>query len=347
LRHIIDKFNPQGGNHCITNALKQVFCYYEHPLSEEMIFGVASGLAFTYINLANSPMVSGRTKPFEFERKLAERLNITIKCKQSKSYETVLKQAKTMINRDQPVLVYADMPFMKYLNLDETSHFGGHAVVLYGYDDDKQAFYVSDRDNHDYPVRTPNGEIAKDYHLVSYGEMEQARSSTYKPFPARNKYLKFDFNGFNKINENTIICAIDDTCNNMLNPPANLSGINGIEKFSKEVLKWKKFDTEKLKTAGITNYFQINRDGGTGGGIFRKMYGRFLIEADTILTGRKLELQGNCYIQLSKQWELVSDLSWELGKTGDTALLPVMSRNIKELYEQEKSILLQVKKSVE
>ena len=71
MKHIIENFVPLGGKHCITNALKQIFYYYDHPLSEEMIFGVASGLAFTYINLANSPMVSGRSKLFEFERKLA------------------------------------------------------------------------------------------------------------------------------------------------------------------------------------------------------------------------------------------------------------------------------------
>ncbi|MNW33692.1 hypothetical protein D3C74_106580 [compost metagenome] len=50
--HIVKDFTPSGGKHCITNALKQVFHYYGYPPSEEMIFGLASGLSFTYINLA-------------------------------------------------------------------------------------------------------------------------------------------------------------------------------------------------------------------------------------------------------------------------------------------------------
>lgn len=54
-----------------------------------------------------------------------------------------------------------------------------------------------------------------------------------------------------------------ETCNTMLYPPAQLLGINGILKFSKEILKWKQFSPDKLRLAGITNYFQIRADGGT------------------------------------------------------------------------------------
>ncbi|MFM2490679.1 DUF4872 domain-containing protein [Enterococcus avium] len=56
---------------------------------------------------------------------------------------------------------------------------------------------------------------------------------------------------------------------------AQLLGINGITKFSREIIKWRAFDQKKLKTAGITNYFQISKDGGTGGGIFGKCMGNF------------------------------------------------------------------------
>ena len=91
MKKVIENFIPLGGKHCITNSLKQIFLYYGYPLSEEMIFGIASGLSFLYINQSHSPMVSGRTKVFEFEKKLAKRLNITIQCKRSKDYTKVLE----------------------------------------------------------------------------------------------------------------------------------------------------------------------------------------------------------------------------------------------------------------
>ncbi|WP_281813719.1 BtrH N-terminal domain-containing protein [Vallitalea longa] len=65
MKKVISKFKTSGGKHCITNALKQVFQYFDFPITEEMIFGIGSGLSFVYINLQQSPLVSGRIKPFD------------------------------------------------------------------------------------------------------------------------------------------------------------------------------------------------------------------------------------------------------------------------------------------
>ncbi len=342
MKSIVKDFTPLGGKHCITNALKQTFSHYGYPMTEEIIFGIASGLAFAYINPANSPMVSGITKPFQFEEKLAQRLNISIKCKQPKNYNIAFVKAKKMIDKNNPVLIYVDMPYLNYLGLDQNSHFGGHAVVLFGYDEASQMFYVSDRDNNDSPIRTPNGNISDDYHLVSYDEMASARGSKFRPFPANNKYLEFDFTGFRAPDSNTVRCAISDTCESMLNSPANLLGIKGIAKFSKEIVKWNKFDDYRLKLAGITNYFQISQDGGTGGDVFRKMYGQFLIEADSILPNQGLLGIGASYLDLSKQWDIVANTMWGLGTSGDVGLLKEMSEQISDLYTKEKLLLEQL-----
>lgn len=347
MKKVIDNFIPQGGKHCITNSLKQIFSYYHHPMSEEVIFGLASGLSFLYINQAHSPMVNGRTKVFEFEKKLAERLNITIKCKSSIDYTKVLNDTKTMIDHDNPVLIYADMPYLSYLGMNPDSHFGGHAVVLFGYDDSTQKFWLSDRDNHDYPIRVPKGQIKQDYHIVDYKEIEKARSSAYRPFPANNKYLIFDFNGYKKVDKTMIQDAIKETCESMLNPPAQLIGINGIKKFSKEILKWKQFHTNKLKTAGITNYFQINKDGGTGGGIFRKMYGEFLIEVAPIVKNESLSTIGKNFIKLSEKWDAVAKDMWQLSLTADITLLDKMSASISEIYGEERDLYIALKEVID
>lgn len=337
---IIKDFIPQGGKHCITNSLKQIFTYYGCPMSEEMMFGLASGLSFLYLNQAASPMVSGRTKVFEFEQKLAGRLNIRITCRSGKNYPRIFNLTRQMIDAGQPVLIYADMPYLRYLGMDEDSHFGGHAVVIFGYDDENRQFYVSDRDNHDYPIRVPSGQIAEDYHLVGYDELERARSSTHRPFPAANKYLAFDFSGYHGIDQAVLAEAIRETCETMLNPPAQLLGLSGIRKFSKEIRKWDRFSPEKLQKAGITNYFQISKDGGTGGGIFRRMYGNFLTEAAQVLENEMIAAAGQQFIDVSSLWDRIADDLWELSLHGDTALLPDLSGRIMELYEKERELYL-------
>lgn len=346
MKKVINEFKTSGGKHCITTALKQVFEYYKYPLTEEMIFGIGSGLSFVYINLDKSPMVSGRTKPFEFEKKLGERLNIEIKCKSSSKYKTAFDKTLKLLDDNKPVLVYADMPYLDYLNLGEDRHFGGHAVVIFGYDNETEKFYISDRDNSDNTIRTPNGYISKDYHLVDYKQVEMARSSNHRPFPANNKYLDIKFNDYKQVTSSIIFSAIKETCDNMLNAPAQLLGLNGINKFSKEILKWSKFNEEKLKIAGITNYFMINADGGTGGGIFRKMYGDFLIQASKIVSCEEMEQLGIEYITISNKWDKVGNLMWRLSETTDRQLLQEMSDIIKEIHTNETHVLTKLQEII-
>ncbi|MDP4145718.1 MAG: BtrH N-terminal domain-containing protein [Bacillota bacterium] len=344
MKKIINEFKTSGGKHCITNALKQLFEYYNFPLTEEMIFGIGSGLSFVDINLEKSPMVSGRIKPFEFEKKLGERLNIDMQCKSSSSYKNAFNKTIKLINDNKPILAYVDMPFLDYLSLDADSHFGGHAVVIFGYNDETEKFYISDRDNSDYPIRTPKGYISEDYHLVDYKQTELARSSKHRPFPAHNKYLDVEFNNCKPVTSSIIFSAIKETCDNMLNAPAQLLGLNGINKFSIEILKWNKFSDEKL--AAITNYFQIKADGGTGGGIFRRRYGDFLIQASDIVGCEQMNQLGIEYIAISHKWDRVGDLMWGLYETTERQLLKEMSELIKEIHIGETDVLTKLRRII-
>ncbi len=344
MQNVVKDFNPQGGKHCITNSLKQIFSYYGYPLSEEMMFGLASGLSFLYLNQSSSPMINGRIKVFEFEKKLADRLNISIQCRSGSDYKKISQISKDMIDQNKPILIYVDMPYLSYLGLNKNGHFGGHAVVLFGYDNELEQFWVSDRDHHDFPIRTPFGEIAEDYHLVSYREMEQARSSVHRPFPAKNKYLLLDFQGYRQIDREILTQAIAETCDTMLHPPAKLSGINGILKFSTEILKWEKFSLDKIKLSGTTNYFQISKDGGTGGGIFRKMYGDFLIEAAAILDNINIVMLGTKFLETATLWDKIAEDLWQLSLSGNVSLLQKMSKEIMDIYCQEKNLYQSLQK---
>lgn len=347
MKHIIEDFIPQGGAHCITNALKQILAYEGYPLSEEMIFGLGSGLSFLYLNQAASPMINGRTKVFAFEKTLAERLHIKIGCKAGKQYAQTLAATKQLIHANHPILIYADMPYLRYLHLASNAHFGGHAVVLFGYDDEQQIFYVSDRDQQDHPIRTPAGDIASDAHLVSYQEIEQARCSTHRPFPANQKYLTFSFDGYQEVNQGMLQEAILETCHAMLHPPAQLLGVQGILKFSKEVLTWRRFSPQKLSLAGLTNYFQIHADGGTGGGIFRRLYGDFLKEAAVITGWIQLVELGQRFVEVSLLWDEVAGQLWQLSIDQDVQMLQAISTAVFQLYEIEQQLYLQLEQSMQ
>jgi hypothetical protein len=100
------------------------------------------------------------------------------------------------------------------------------------------------------------------------------------------------------------------------------------------VLKWKDFCDEKLKLAGITNYFMISRDGGTGGVAFRRMYGTFLVQADCFLPG--YAAPGELLLSVSENWDLLADDLMCLYTSADKQLLEKMSKQIQQLaYDEE------------
>lgn len=336
-QYIISEFVPQGGYHCITNSLKQLFQYYDHPLSEEMLFGIASGIQFTYLNLPSGPFVSGRSNVFRFEENLAKRLNISIQCKRSTSYDKTTRRIKQLIASNNPVLTYVDMYFLNYLNMN--GHFGGHSIILFGYDDEKEVFYVSDRDNDDFAISSPKGKIQSNYHLVSYDEFRNARTSQYRPYPTHNKYLEIDFSNYQGITKDNIISSIQVSCANMLDIPNKMNGVNGIRKFSREIKTWDRLDNKIYSHTRITNYFQISADGGTGGGAFRKMYSKFLEEANSYLRNNVVN---ECAIQLqsiSKQWDKLAHGLFKPGHSlGDGMSLINLSKLLEEIAEGEDAV---------
>ena len=52
MKNTVENFVPQGGKHCITNSLKQIFTYYGYPMSEELMFGLVWIILFLYLNQA-------------------------------------------------------------------------------------------------------------------------------------------------------------------------------------------------------------------------------------------------------------------------------------------------------
>jgi hypothetical protein len=78
---IIKEFKPLWGKHCVTNSLKRIFNFYGYSITEEMLFGIGTGLSFVYVALARSPIISGRTKTADSDERIANRLNVSIRCR--------------------------------------------------------------------------------------------------------------------------------------------------------------------------------------------------------------------------------------------------------------------------
>ena len=114
------------------------------------------------------------------------------------------------------------------------------------------------------------------------------RTSPYKTFHTKQTWLEFDFSGYHPPLPGDIYSSIRQTVNDMLNPPISNAGIKGIRRAGQEMKKWTKMFNEKTARMVLFNIHIFIDIGGTGGGIFRLMYSRFLKEASEITSNPAL-----------------------------------------------------------
>ena len=323
MKNIVSNFKPQEGYHCISNSLKQVFQSNGYPISEEMIIGLARGLNFMYFDTKNldTPIIGGRNKIGEFEENLARSLNIGLKISETKSVKKAYSSAKRMIENDQSVIIYAQMAYLPYLHMPKDYFFGGHAIVVFGIDEDKGVAYVSDRDSDNKRITMSKEETPADFHEITLKQLEKARNAPEKPYPPKNRWLELDFTDAKKIDKDIIFSAIYKTMQAMKNPPIKNLGLKGIKTFAEKLKDWKEFDDDKLKASAISAYIMINQVGGNGGGCFRRMYGNFLIESSKLLEMDFLQSAGDSYLRLSENWDNIGFIMKEIFENGDRRLL--------------------------
>jgi hypothetical protein len=166
VKNVITNFQPLAGKHCITNSIRQIFVFHGYDLSEDMIFGLGAGLGWFYMERKSVPypLISARIKPLELEENLKKHLNIKITYHKTSSVQKAYQGLKSQLAANNPVFIYVDMAYLKYLGLPQEAHFGGHSVVVFGLDEEKRLAYVSDRDGKDAPLVISDQIVAEDYH---------------------------------------------------------------------------------------------------------------------------------------------------------------------------------------
>jgi len=273
------------GYHCQTSSLAKIFHFHDHPLTEDMLLGLGSGMGFIYWKMKMGSedfvFIGGRGNNKSFFGDIGMRTGVKIKTittGSSKKAEEVLVEK---LLKEEPVMLFGDMGFLPWFEFPQEYHFGGHTFVACGYDIN-QTVLCSDME----PRTT--GLKKGFYHPVTLEQLRKARGSKFKPFPPQNSWLEFDFSGFHQPREEDIYSAIRQTIDSQMNPPIKNIGIKGIKHTSRELLKWPEiFNDHELRMNLFSLYIYIEV-GGTGGGCFRYMYSRFLEEAAKITKNRKL-----------------------------------------------------------
>ena len=299
-------------HHCVTGSLKHIYDYYGFPVSEDLLLGLGRGLGFVYFHIKGTdPFYGGRAnvaRPGEegLEKTAGRRTGVTVASHATSSARTAQAALRELLEADKPVPVYLDMGLLPYFDLPEDYHFGGHVVVVAGYDPDTGQVLVADRD--------------KKLHPVGWDALEKARGSQYKPFPPRHTWYTFDFAAARPPDPGEVRESIREVCHGMLAPPIANLGVKGIQKAIRETAKWPHvLDADALRRTCFNVAMFIDRRGGTGGGIFRYMYARFLGEAASITGEPRLAGMGTELTTIGDRWEQVAAAFATAAQAGNPA----------------------------
>jgi hypothetical protein len=309
--------------------MRHIYQFNNYPISEDLLLGLGAGLGFVYWHMkGTAPFFGGRAnvgRPGEegLERTAGRRTGVRIEPHRTASARKAETGVLDVLDAGAPVMVQLDMGFLPYFDFPKEYHFGGHVVVLAGYDPETRQALVADRD----------GEL----HPVSLETLARARGSDFKPFPPRNMWYTFDFSHKRSPTGREVRQAIREVTTGMLRPPISNLGVKGIRTAAERIVKWPTIMSEdELRYACFNVFVFIDAKGGSGGGIFRYMYGRFLKEAAAFTDDERLSNMGEELHAIGDQWQRVAQTFQEAYRaTSSSTLISEASRLILDIADRE------------
>jgi hypothetical protein len=334
-------FRSLTTHHCVTGSMRHVYAYNDHDISEDMLLGIGRGVGFIYWHMKGTPPLIGGRANFErpSEEGLAKttgrRTGVVVESYTTSSARKAERTLLEMLDAGQPVMIYCDMGFLPYFDFGDTEyHFGGHVVVVCGYDVETSQVLIADRDGV-YPV--------------SMEDLEKARGSKYKPFPPKHKWYTFDFSNKRQPTADEVRQSIAEQVTGMLEPPIRNIGVKGIRKAAQRALKWpEQMDEDELRFTLFNTFIFIDATGGTGGGIFRYMFSRFLREAAEITGDMRLNQGADAFQHIGDRWQEVAVIFEQGWKADDpAAVLPETTAPLMEIADLEEAAWMRLRELVQ
>lgn len=338
MKHVIPGFIPLGSRTSFSGAIRQVLAYHNIYLSEEMIFGLSSGLSFFYSELKSSPypVVSGKRLPRAMAVDFSANTGITLLPNTYSSPSRAADALKKTLLNNNPAIVFVDRTLLGYHGIPGQLHFGDYAVVPFGIDEEQGVVFLSDRDEDGGEPVSLKPEIAPvNRHIIDEEEFRRSRATRYLPFPVMHLMFTVNYHSFSPITPLAIFDSVQKVCDGMLKPEAPTHGISGLEGYAARILRWVDYPPEQLRYSALNAYLAIHKSGGTGGGAFRIIYAGYLREA-AIITGQCAF--ANAAEQLEHIAELWDDVAIDLqviGQSGQRSRIAATSHKVSDIAQQE------------
>ncbi len=310
------------GNHCASTAISDAMNYHGHALSEPLCFGLGSGLGFAYFESDGlSPTRMTATRSRSLEPRFFHNLGRDFDWITFKDPDRALASAKRQIDLGNPVLLRADLAYLRYYN--SNTHFAGHVIVMCGYDDEKKVGIVAD-------TQWP------DLQEVPYADLEKARyggsgslKNTGEHYPIEKGEPIKDLTG-------PVKKALVKQANDLIDgegTSGDFFGLRAMEKAAASMPEWEKARDWQWCARWL---YQVIEKRGTGGGAFRLMYGDFLEEIQDLDPAFKRAAPSAPMRKIARGWTELAYLLKEISERDEPRGFGRAASELAELARKER-----------
>lgn len=259
-------FKHNMASHCENGVISNLFQFYGAELNEAMVFGIGSGIYFSYlpfIKMAGAPVISFRPYPGLIFKRAARAMQFKMESKRFKSPQKAMEALDANLEKGIPTGMVVGVYHLPYFPPQYRFHFNAHNIVCIG------------KKNGKYLISDP---IMDNIEELSYDELVKVRYAKGIASPKGKLYFVKSAPKSYDINK-AIVKGIKRTILEMVKLPGPIIGVTGMQYLSKRMRKWpKKYGTRKAAMY-LGNIVRMQEEIGTGGAGFRFLFAAFLQEA--------------------------------------------------------------------
>ena len=273
--------------HCENGVTSNLLKHYGISLSEPMVFGIGSGLFFSYmpfLKVNDIPVVSFRPWPGKIFNRITRRLGITIQRNKYSDQEESMEALDRNLQKGIPTGCLVGVYHLTYFPPAYRFHFNAHNLVVVG------------RENGEYLISDP---IMPNIERLSRQDLLKVRFAKGTVPPRGKMYFIKETSSTYDLKQ-AIVKGIHQTCKDMLTIPIPLFGVKGIRHLAKQMPRWPQKLGERRAALYMGQVVRMLEEIGTGGAGFRFIYAAFLQEAA---------------VELNQPW--LNDMSKEMTVVGD------------------------------
>lgn len=279
-------FAHKQSAHCENGVVSNLMRHNGFDISEPMVFGIGSGLLFSYLpflKVNHAPVFTYRSMPGRIFNKFAKRVGVKMKKEKFSSSAAAKDRLDENLDKNNPVGLQVGVYHLLYFPDEYRFHFNAHNMVVYGKQDDR--YLISDP-------------VMEAVTSLSEKELDKVRFAKGAFAPKGHMYYPTAFPEKLELKK-AIVKGIKQTSRDMT-APVPIVGVKAMRWVAKNIRKWPRKLGAKKANHYLGQIVRMQEEIGTGGGGFRYIYAAFLQEASQVLQNEKL-------MELSKEMTSIGD----------------------------------------